>query len=108
MNKESINIKTIKEYIKQRKVNWTRHCLIRMTKRNILTEDVKIAINNGIIIEYYYNDYPYSSCLILGKDKSNKNIHIVCGINEGYVYIITAYYPDIDKWEKDMKTRRKK
>ena len=32
--------------------------------------------------------------------------HIVCGICEGYIYMITAYHPNIDKWEKDMKTRR--
>ena len=108
LNKELIKINTIRKYIKQRKINWTRHCLNKMSKRGILIEDVKIVINNGSIIEYYYDDYPYPSCLILGKDSSNKNIHIVCGINEGYVYIITAYYHNIDKWEKDMKTRREK
>ena len=37
----------------------------------------------------------------------NRILHIVCGISEDTVYIITAYYPDTDEWEKDMKTRRK-
>lgn len=79
-----------------------------MNQRDILVLDVKDAIKNGKIIEYYYEDYPYPSCLIYGKDSENRNIHVVCGIYENEVYMITAYYPNIDKWEKNMKDRRKK
>ena len=77
-------------------------------QRNILISDVKTAINNGKIIEYYYDDYPYPSCLILGYNTNNKIIHIVCGVSEDTVHMITAYYPNTDKWEEDMKTRREK
>ena len=41
------------------------------------------------------------------KDKNNNIIHIVCGMNGNLAFIITAYYPDSDEWEEDMKTRRK-
>ena len=78
-----------------------------MNQRNILMKDIKQAINNGKIIEYYFKDYPYPSCLILGYI-NNRVLHIVCGISENIVHIITAYYPEISKWEKDMKTRRKR
>lgn len=107
MNEESLNIEKIKECIYNRKINWTRHCLNRMNKRNILISDVKEAICNGNIIEYYDEDYPYPSCLILGKSKSKKIIHIVCGINDDMVYMVTVYYPDRDKWENNMKRRMK-
>jgi hypothetical protein len=80
--------------------------LNRINQREILSIDVKNAINNGKIIEYYYDDYPYPSCLISGKDRNNRILHIVCGMNNSIVYIITAYYPDTNKWEEDMKTRR--
>jgi len=106
VNKEKIDIETIKKYIIQKKVNWTKHCLNRINQRKILISDIEKAISKGNIIEYYYDDYPYPSCLILGRDSNNKEIHIVCGICEGYIYMITAYHPNIDKWEKDMKTRR--
>ena len=69
--------------------------------------DVKKAISNGKIIEYYYDDYPYPSCLILGYSIKNKTLHIVCGVSSDCVHMITAYYPDSEKWEDDMKTRRK-
>ena len=49
MNKDLLNIKIIKEYIAQRKIDWTKHCLNRLNQRDILIYDVKTAINNGKI-----------------------------------------------------------
>ena len=94
MNKELLNIETIRICITKRNVVWTKHCLNRINRRDILISDIKTAINNGRIIEYYYEDYPYPSCLIIGKDKNNNIIHIVCGMSNNLVYIITAYHPD--------------
>jgi len=106
LKNESLNIETIKKCIQQRDIIWTKHCLNRINQRDILISNIKIAINNGNIIEYYYDDYPYPSCLIIGRDKEDNIIHIVCGIKNYKVYMITAYYPDINKWQEDMKTRR--
>ena len=106
MDKEPINIETIKEQVGRRNIIWTKHCLNRLNQRNISISDVKRAISNGRIIECYANDYPYPSCLILGKGKNNRNIHMVCSVCQGFVCMITAYYPDTNKWEKDMETRR--
>ena len=68
--------------------------------------DIKTAINFGRIVEFYEDDYPYPSCLILGKSINCEILHIVCGINNDLLYMITAYHPDKDKWKEDMKTRR--
>ena len=38
----------------------------------------------------------------------SKVLHVVCGLSEIELWIITAYYPDNIKWEEDKKTRRKK
>lgn len=107
LNKEILNIDKIRKCIENYNIFWTKHCLNKINQRNIRILDVKLAINNGKIIEYYYEDYPYPSCLILGKDKNNNYIHTVVGINEDTIYMITAYYPDDDKWERNMKNRRK-
>lgn len=103
-----LNINNIRKHILNYEIDWTNHCLNRLSKRNISLADVKCGINNGKIIEYYYNDYPFPSCLILGTTKNNESIHIVCGISNNYVHMITAYHPNSDKWEDDMKTRREK
>ena len=107
MSRELLNIEIIRTYIQQRNVIWTKHCLNRINQRDILILDIKTAISNGKIIEYYYDDYPYPSCLIVGKNINGNIIHIVCGIHNNLVYIITAYYPDSNEWEEDMKIRRK-
>ncbi len=61
----------------------------------------------GEIIEEYPNDYPYPSCLICGKSKQGKTLHIVLS-NEGTMCrLITAYFPNINIFSSDYKTRRK-
>ena len=62
--------------------------------------------NFGEIIEQYPNDYPYPSCLICGKNISGEIIHIVLSDEGNSSRIITAYFPDADKWSKDFKNRR--
>ena len=106
MNNDILTIENIRSYLSTQYIDWTKHCLNRLNQRTISVPDVKNAINNGQIIEYYYDDFPYPSCLILGYSINHKMLHIVCGISEEMLHMITAYYPNFDKWEEDMKTRR--
>lgn len=103
---EKINIKNIKQMVKDGKIRWTNHVIVRLFQRNITQEDIENALLNGEIIEEYENDYPYPSCLVYGINLNNEVIHIVCGLNEIELWIITSYYPDNIKWEKDLKTRK--
>ena len=103
---DKLKIDVIKQMIKDRKIRWTNHIAVRLLQRNISQKDVENAILNGEIIEEYENDYPYPSCLIYGVGLDNQVLHIVCGLNDVEVWIITAYYPDEFEWEKDLKTRR--
>ena len=63
------------------------------------------VINNGEIIEFYNDDYPYPSCLILGYS-GEIALHVVASINEGIIHLISAYVPDLTRWEKDFRTRK--
>lgn len=105
MEENQLNMEIIRKCLIEKKIYWTKHCLNRLNQRNVLISEVKDAISNGEIIEYYYDDYPYPSCLVLGYNNNDK-IHIVCGISNNVVYMITAYYPNSKEWEEDMKTRR--
>ena len=80
--------------------------VIRLLQRNISQEDIENAILNGEIIEEYENDYPYPSCLVYGISLNNNIIHIVCGVNNDELWIITAYYPDKEKWDNSLKIRK--
>ena len=79
----------------------TAHCMERMSKRGIALSEVKRAIMIGEIIEDYPDDYPYPSALILGD-----GLHIVAGVGDGRLWLITAYRPDPAQWNDDLKTRR--
>ena len=89
-------------------IRWTGHILKRLMQRGIFQASVVQAIRSGEIIEQYPDDYPYPSCLLLGTTEAGEALHIVCGIGEGKVWLITAYHPDPDEWESDLKTRRVK
>ncbi len=103
---EKLNINTIKQLIKDGKIRWTNHLVIRLLQRNITQHDIENALLSGEIIEQYEDDYPYPSCLVYGVNLNNEILHIVCGSNGKELWIITAYYPDIVEWEKDLKTRK--
>lgn len=60
----------------------------------------------GLIIEDYLDDFPFPSCLIFAKI-GERAIHVCASINEGIIYVITAYIPDSSKWESDCITRKK-
>ena len=107
MNDIILKIEDLKLLLEKNKILWTGHCLQRMGERDIKRDDVKSCILNGEIIEDYPDDFPNPSCLIFGQTAEGKIIHVVAGTDGNYLYIITTYYPSEDKFEKDMKTRRK-
>lgn len=103
---EKLNIDARRQLVKDGKIRWTNHIMLRLFQRNITTEDIENALLNGEIIEEYADDYPYPSCLVYGVNLNNEVLHVVCGANETELWIVTAYYPDDIKWEKDFKTRK--
>jgi len=84
----------------------TKHVYNRCRERGIRYSDIKNAILNSEIIEQYPDDFPYPSCLTLGASIQGSFIHVVCGVGEGKLWIVTAYYPSPEKWESDFKTRK--
>lgn len=82
------------------------HGQLRLNERNITVDDVMNAIDNGEIIEQYPEDFPFPSCLILGLSINDVYIHIVVSMNDDKIYLITAYVPNTDKWEADLKNRK--
>jgi len=80
-----------------------------MFERGIKREAVKHIIAEGDIIEEYPDDAPFPSALIFGY-WHNGPLHVViaCDYSTEWIYVITAYKPDLEHFESDFKTRRKK
>ncbi len=83
--------------------------LQRMLERNIEREDIKRVIMEGEIIEYYEDDKPFPSALFF-KIINNRPLHTLSAFDEeqNKVYIITSYEPNLEIFESDYKTRKKK
>ncbi|WP_019554503.1 DUF4258 domain-containing protein [Propionispira raffinosivorans] len=101
-----LNIVRIRELCEAGALRWTNHILARILQRGISTEDVSHALIHGQIIESYPNDYPYPSHLVLGISYQCIYLHVVCGIGDSDLWLITAYYPNPTEWESDLKTRK--
>ena len=84
----------------------TRHARQRLVERNNALDDVEHAIRTWRIIEEYSHDTPFPSCLILGASMNHKPLHIVASTDNEFLYIITAYHPDPQKWSEDYSVRK--
>jgi hypothetical protein len=62
---------------------------------------------NGEVIEAYPADRPYPSCLILLVEV--EPVHVVAAADPvaEICHVITAYRPDLEHFEPDLKTRKK-
>ena len=90
------------------KIKWTTHVLMRLQERGIQPSDIKNTIMHGEIIEQYPSDHPHPACLVYGVDALGKILHVVVGVGNGYIWLITAYYPNEEHWESDYKTRKER
>ena len=87
------------------KVFFTQHFLYRIDERSISLTDIESAIYNGEIIEQYPDDTPHPSVLLLG-NILHSPLHVVIGMGEDMAWLVTAYHPDLRKWEDNLKTRK--
>ena len=102
----SINIEKLQEYYRQDRVIISIHAQERLRQRGIKTKDIRQCIMTGEIIEQYPEDFPFPSCLIFGYCNDKKIIHVVASDEGTMSRIITAYFPSLEKFEKDLKTRK--
>ncbi len=90
-------------------IEWERHVLERLVLRQIPREAVIQALRSGECIEDYAHNRPFPSALFLGWF-GGVPLHVVAALDEitPKVFIITAYEPDLEHFEPDFKTRRKR
>lgn len=83
--------------------------LVRLAERNIRQAAVIQVLSQCDIITTYPADLPYPSTLFAGQ-VGGKWLHIVASYDAlaDWIYIITAYEPDIEHFEADFRTRKSK
>ena len=98
----------IRRCLRERRVYWTYHVNMRLAGRYITRDEIVEAIDSYEIIEAYPDDKYLPSYLLLGTaGASSLHALFAADIEGDNVRIVTAYRPDPNEWEPDMRTRRK-
>ena len=104
----ALEIEQLRKLCTDKNIKWSRHALKRLRERHISMDDFEKCIMCGEIIRQYPDDRPTPSCLILGWIRPGTALYDVVGSDGEFLYAITAYYPDKNEWESDMKTRKER
>ncbi len=99
-----MSLKSIRDKIQAGEYRFSEHAVKRMIKRSIGRFEVEEAIISGEVIEEYPEDKYSSSCLVYGKTKKGRNLHIQVSLPPKVV-VITAYEPEPSEWV-DCRIRR--
>lgn len=80
-----------------------------MLGRGISSDEVREVLLRGMQIEDYPDDFPFPSGLFLGT-VGDRTLHVVAGLDgkSKTVYVISVYEPDMDTFEVDRRTRRRR
>ncbi len=97
----------IQACVRSRRILWTYHVNMRLHGRFIPRRLILDAVDTYEIIEEYPKDKYLPSYLVLVRQGAD-SLHVLFAIDteENNVRIVTAYRPDLDEWEADLKTRR--
>ena len=90
------------------KIVFRVHALQRMFQRQIGSEDVRRALDEGEVVADYPEDKPYPSKLVLGHAGS-RPLHIVVAYNkaDNEKIVVTVYEPEPGKWDADFRRKKK-
>ncbi len=83
-------------------IKYSNHAIEFMGSRGIKEQEVEQVIKNGDTITEYPDDKPFPSKLIFAMVK-DRPVHIVLAYNSATstCIIVTAYEPDLSKFESD-------
>ena len=95
-------------YKASKRILYSQHALRQISRsdRMILTAEIRMVLDNGEIIEDYPEDPRGHSSLLLGKDTSERPIHVLCAPKDEYLAIITVYLPNEEEWTNNYKMRK--
>lgn len=76
----------------------TQHAQQEMTEEPISLDEVLEAVSQGIVLENYPQHRRGACCLIYGRTRAGRAVHVVCTSAQPTLIIITVYEPKLPKW----------
>jgi len=99
-----MDIELVQDKVRKGEYYWRQHAIERSIEREIGEEEVTEVILKGEIIEEYPEDKYGPSCLIFGRTRGGRPLHVQCSLPPA-VWIITLYEPDPNQWIDFSKRR---
>jgi hypothetical protein len=92
-------VEELRSKFSEDKFEFSKHPVDQTILREIAVQEIREAMETGMIIEDYPDDKYGSSCLIFGYTKQKRPIHIHCSYpSRSVIKVITVYEPDPEKW----------
>ena len=105
---KSMDISFIRQAVASNRYEISQHADKERRNDDLSFADIENAIETGKIIELYPNDPRGPSCLVFGRARDGRPIHLAIGFLPcNWVRIITVYIPDPEGWGCDWATRRR-
>jgi hypothetical protein len=99
-------IEEIREKIDAEQFEFSKHAVDQSILRRITVQEIREIFGDADVIEDYPEDKYGPSCLILGRARAGRPLHVQCSYpSRPLIKIITLYEPDPDLWI-DFKIRR--
>ena len=78
-------------------------------ERGISRDDVEKTVRSFDMLEEYPNAFPHPAVLLYG-ESDDRPIHVVAAFDKkaGFVYVVTVYFPDTERFEQNFRVRRRK
>lgn len=83
----------------------TQHAQVEMDAEDITLDEVLAAIANDQILEDYAEHKRSPCCLLFGRTRQERPLHIVCTTAQVVLIIITVYEPLPPKWVSPTQRR---
>ncbi|MBT8421394.1 MAG: DUF4258 domain-containing protein [Gammaproteobacteria bacterium] len=88
-----LSIEWIQDRIKRDAYYLSGHAEQERQNDNLRISEIRQALLNGVILEYYEDTGRGESCLVAGFTGEGKPIHIICGERKDKAVIVTVYIP---------------
>ena len=83
----------------------TEHASDRAVARGIDSHEIEDAVLSGVLLEDYPNDKYGPSCLLMGRTRRGRPLHVQVSYPP-QVKVITVYEPSSSEWHDDYSRRR--
>ncbi|HYG65095.1 MAG TPA: DUF4258 domain-containing protein [Thermoanaerobaculia bacterium] len=99
-------IEEIRKKVEADEFEFSKHAVDQSIIRRISVQELREAISCAEVIEDYPEDKYGPSCLLYGRTKGGRPIHVQCSYPfQALMKVITVYEPSPERWI-DFKVRR--